>query len=103
MITTYKRRRIAMVQGLQTLGFGVAVEPKGAFYVLADARGLGCRDSYGLAFDILEKAKVGVAPGIDFGSNAEGFLRFSYANSIEDIKRAFRRLEEYLRTCEELP
>jgi aspartate/methionine/tyrosine aminotransferase len=100
MIATYDRRRKFMVRGLRDLGFGVAVEPTGAFYVLADARGLGCSDSYHLAFDILEKAKVAVAPGIDFGSNAEGFLRFSYANSIENIEEAFDRLESYLQACD---
>jgi aspartate/methionine/tyrosine aminotransferase len=100
MVRTYDRRRRAMIQGLRELGFGVAVEPTGAFYVLADARGIGCTDSYQLAFDILEKAKVAVAPGIDFGSNAEGFLRFSYANSLDNIERAFARLGHYLETCE---
>jgi hypothetical protein len=44
-------------------------------------------DSYALAFDILEKAHVGVTPGIDFGPNGEGYLRFSYANSLENIKK----------------
>jgi aspartate/methionine/tyrosine aminotransferase len=102
MIETYDQRRRAMIKGLRQLGFGVAIEPTGAFYVLADARGIGCTDSYKLAFDILEKAKVAVAPGIDFGSNAEGFLRFSYANSLDNIERAFARLGHYLETCEML-
>jgi aspartate/methionine/tyrosine aminotransferase len=100
MVQTYDRRRRAMIQGLREMSFGVAVEPTGAFYVLADAGGLGCTDSYELAFDILEKAKVAVAPGIDFGSNAEGFLRFSYANSLDNIEQAFARLGHYLETCE---
>ncbi len=84
-----------MIKGLRDLGFGVPVEPTGAFYVLADARWLG-RQSLDLAFDILEKVQVAVAPGIDFGSNAEGFLRFSYANSMENIGAAFERLRMYL-------
>jgi aspartate/methionine/tyrosine aminotransferase len=49
-----------------------------------------------LAFDILEKARVGVTPGIDFGPNAEGYLRFSYANSLENIKEGLDRMEAYL-------
>ena len=53
-------------------------------------------DSYRLAFDILEKARVGVTPGIDFGPNAEGYLRFSYANSLENIAEGMDRLERYL-------
>ena len=46
----------------------------------------------------LEKARVGVAPGIDFGPNGEGYLRFSYANSLENIKEGMIRLEKYLKT-----
>jgi aspartate/methionine/tyrosine aminotransferase len=98
MVATYDQRRKFMVKGLRELGLGVAVEPTGAFYVLADARSLRC-GSLDLAFDILAKAHVAVAPGIDFGSNAEGFLRFSYANSIENIGRGMERLGEYLRAC----
>jgi aspartate/methionine/tyrosine aminotransferase len=49
-----------------------------------------------LAFDILKKAKVGCTPGIDFGTNAEGYLRFSYANSMEKIEEAVGRLSRYL-------
>ena len=49
-----------------------------------------------MAFDILEKAHVGVTPGIDFGPNAEGYLRFSYANSLENIAEGMDRLERYL-------
>ena len=63
--------------------------------MLVNARHLG-QDSLKLAFDILEKAKVGVTPGIDFGSQAEGFLRFSYANSFENIQEALRRLQGYI-------
>jgi aspartate/methionine/tyrosine aminotransferase len=48
------------------------------------------------AFRITEEAKVGVTPGIDFGSGGEGFLRFSYANSLENIKEGLDRLERYL-------
>jgi aspartate/methionine/tyrosine aminotransferase len=63
--------------------------------MMVNARHLN-RDSLKLAFDILEKARVGVAPGIDFGSQAEGFLRFSYASSFENIQEALRRLKEYI-------
>lgn len=96
MRATYDRRRRFMIDGLRKLGFGIRVEPTGAFYVFANARHLGS-DSYQLAFDILEKARVGVAPGIDFGSNGEGYLRFSYANSIENIREGLQRIESYLK------
>jgi aspartate/methionine/tyrosine aminotransferase len=54
-------------------------------------------DSYKLAFDILAQARVGCAPGIDFGANGEGYLRFSYANSMENIAEGMDRLETYFR------
>jgi aspartate/methionine/tyrosine aminotransferase len=91
----YDQRRRYMVQRLRSLGLGITVEPTGAFYVFANARHL-TDDSYALAFDILEEAHVGVTPGIDFGENAEGYLRFSYANSLEKIKEGLDRLEHYL-------
>lgn len=95
MRSIYNERRIFLVSRLKELGFGIATEPKGAFYVFANARHLS-PDSYALAFDILEKAHVGVAPGIDFGQNGEGFLRFSYANSMKDLEEGLRRIENYL-------
>lgn len=91
----YNERRKFMIARLKELGFGLKVEPQGAFYVLVNARHLS-EDSYKLAFEILEQAGVGVSPGIDFGQNAEGYLRFSYANSLENIKEGLDRIEQYL-------
>ena len=96
MRSIYDRRRKFMIKRLKELGFSIAVEPTGAFYVFANARSFS-GDSYRLAFDILEKAHVGVTPGVDFGKNGEGYLRFSYANSIENIEEGLNRLELYLR------
>ena len=90
----FDERRRAMVTGLRRIGLGVAVPPTGAFYVLANAQRFGA-DSKALAFDILEHAHVGVTPGVDFGSRAEGFLRFSYANSLERIEEAIARIGRY--------
>ncbi|MDP4205258.1 MAG: pyridoxal phosphate-dependent aminotransferase [Bacteroidota bacterium] len=95
MVEMYDARRRYLIKRLKELGFGITVEPTGAFYVFANAKHLS-NDSYKLAFDILEKAHVGVTPGIDFGKNGEGYLRFSYANSIENIAEAMNRLENYL-------
>jgi len=92
----YNQRRQFMVRRLREMGFGITVEPTGAFYVFANARHLS-GDSYALAFDILEKAHVGVTPGIDFGPNGEGYLRFSYANSLEKIAEGLERIERYLK------
>ncbi|GAB4539210.1 MAG: aminotransferase class I/II-fold pyridoxal phosphate-dependent enzyme [Anaerolineae bacterium] len=95
MKRTYNERRQFMVRRLREIGFGISVEPTGAFYVFANARRFS-NDSYRLAFDILEKAHVGVTPGIDFGDNGEGYLRFSYANSLENIAEGLDRIEAYL-------
>jgi aspartate/methionine/tyrosine aminotransferase len=96
MTKTYDRRRRFLIPRLKGLGFGITVEPTGAFYILANAKNFS-QDSYSFAFDILLKAKLGVAPGIDFGTNAEGYLRFSYANSMENIEEGMNRLEQYLK------
>jgi aspartate/methionine/tyrosine aminotransferase len=95
MRRVFAGRRRAIVDGLRRLGFGIAVEPAGAFYVLANARRYTA-DSNRFAFEILEGARIGVAPGIDFGDTAEGYLRFSYANSEERIEEALARLATFL-------
>lgn len=91
----YNERRIFMIKRLREMGFSVTVEPTGAFYIFANARSFS-GDSYRLAFNILERAHVGVTPGIDFGKNGEGYLRFSYANSLENIEEGLNRIERYL-------
>jgi (5-formylfuran-3-yl)methyl phosphate transaminase len=95
MKTVYNERRTYMIQRLKEIGFEIHAEPTGAFYVFADARKF-FHDSYNEAFKILETAKVGVTPGVDFGSGGEGFIRFSYANSLENIKEGLNRIEKYL-------
>jgi aspartate/methionine/tyrosine aminotransferase len=91
----FDERRRAMIEGLRAVGFGVGAEPTGAFYVLADAR-RHCARSYDFAFELLAGAHVAVTPGIDFGSAAEGYLRFSYASGIERIREGLRRVGEFL-------
>jgi len=92
----FNQRRIAMIARLKAMGFEIKVDPTAAFYVLADARRFS-QDSYRFAFEILEEAGVGVAPGIDFGDNAEGFIRFSYTNSMENIQAGLDRIQAYLK------
>lgn len=96
MRNIYNERRKYMINRLRKLGFRITVEPTGAFYIFVDARHLST-DSYKLAFNILEQAHIGVTPGIDFGENGEGYLRFSYANSLENIIEGLNRLEKYIR------
>ena len=96
MLHIYNERRIYMIKRLREIGFEIKTEPQGAFYVLADARKFTTY-SYHFAFDLLENAHVGVTPGVDFGSNGEGFIRFSYANSLENIIEGLNRIEKYLK------
>ena len=95
MRQSYDQRRRFVVPGLRKLGLGIASEPNGAFYVFANAKRFST-DSYAFAFEILERAKVCVAPGVGFGKNGEGYLRFSYANSLENLAEGLRRLEAFL-------
>ncbi len=95
MQRVYGRRRDRMVAGLRELGFGMPRAPDGAFYVLADASRFGS-DSLALAFDLLERARVGTTPGIDFGPAGEGMLRFCYAVSEAHIDEGLERLGRVL-------
>lgn len=96
MRNIYNERRKYMIRRLREIGLGISVEPTGAFYVLGNIKSFS-QDSYKTAFEILENTGVGVSPGIDFGQNCEGYLRFSYANSIENITEGLNRIEAYLK------
>jgi aspartate/methionine/tyrosine aminotransferase len=91
----FAERRRAMIAGLRAIGLGVGFEPRGAFYILADARRY-TRDSVRFAYEILDGCHVAVTPGAAFGSNAEGYLRFSYAASMPRIEEGLRRLGAFL-------
>ncbi len=92
----YDRRRRHLIPRLEEIGLRVHTRPVGAFYVLADARHIS-QDSLALAKAILEATGVALTPGIDFGQGAEGFLRFSYANSMENLDKAIDRLAEFFK------
>ncbi|GAB4288180.1 MAG: pyridoxal phosphate-dependent aminotransferase [Coriobacteriia bacterium] len=95
MRAVYDTRRRYLVPALRELGLVVASEPTGAFYVFADARAWGA-DSLALSGRLLDEARVAVAPGIDFGPGGEGFLRFSYATSLERLKEGVERLRGWV-------
>lgn len=86
MVEIYNQRRKHLLKRLREIGLEVATEPTGAFYVLADARRYS-QDSLKLSREILHGAKVAITPRIDFGSQAEGYLRFSYTNTVSCIER----------------
>ena len=96
MKATYNKRRIYVIKRLKEMGLGITIKPTGAFYIFANAKHIS-NDSLSLAHDILEKAHVGVTPGIDFGEHGEGYLRFSYANSMENLEIGLDRMEGYLK------
>lgn len=96
MRQTYKLRRDYLLIELTRLGFKIEPEPEGAFYLLLNTKRLS-GDSVALAKRLLEEAGLAMTPGVDFGSNAEGYLRISYATAMKDLKRAVSRLEKWLK------
>lgn len=96
MLATYNERRLYMLKRLRSMGFVIPKDPQGAFYIFADASRF-TSDSLKFAFDVLEKAHVGITPGVDFGTGiCSHYVRFSYANSLERIKEGLDRLERLL-------
>jgi (5-formylfuran-3-yl)methyl phosphate transaminase len=96
MAREFDQRRRFTLKRLREVGLDPGYYPTGAFYILLrypDQK----RKSLGLAMDILEKAGVAMTPGIDYGPGGEGFIRISYANSLERLDEAIDRLAEYFR------
>ncbi len=94
MVAEYNRRRKVIVKRLNAMGLATPV-PKGAFYTFSNIQHLA-KSSKKFAYDLLKKQKVAVVPGIDFGSNGEGYIRCSYATDIKIIKQAMDRLEAFV-------
>jgi aspartate/methionine/tyrosine aminotransferase len=91
MVAEFKRRRDAIVQGLNSIpGFRCPV-PAGAFYAFPNVQGLGI-DSKDVADTLLYEAGVACLDGKCFGAKGDGYLRFSYANSLENILEAVERI-----------
>jgi aspartate aminotransferase len=95
MVTEYQRRRDAIVEGLNAIPGFTCQKPQGAFYVFPNITGTGM-SSTELANLILEKAGVALLPGNSFGEYGEGYLRLSYANSIENIQKGLERIKAIL-------
>jgi aspartate aminotransferase len=100
MLREFDRRRKRMVQGLNEIQGISAAMPKGAFYVFANVKGLlgkkfngkTLESSTDLGMFLLEVAKVAAVSGAEFG--AEGYIRFSYATSLERIEEGLNRIAE---------
>ncbi|MGB2964354.1 MAG: aminotransferase class I/II-fold pyridoxal phosphate-dependent enzyme [Anaerolineales bacterium] len=91
MVSEYQLRRNVIVDGLNTIPGFTCQKPQGAFYAFPNITGTGM-DSVELANLILEKAGVALLPGNAFGQYGEGYLRLSYANSIENIEKGIERI-----------
>jgi aspartate aminotransferase len=94
MVAEFRRRREAIVEGLNAIPGIKCAMPSGAFYVFPNITGLGMKSSQVEAV-LLEEAGVAALSGTAFGSNGEGYIRFSYANSIENIREGLKRFEAF--------
>ncbi len=92
--SSYDERRLYLYKTLQAIGIAPVNPPDGAFYMLANVKEY-TNDSYSFTLRILEEAGVAVTPGIDFGPGAEGYIRISYACSMETLKEGLLRLEKF--------
>ncbi len=95
MIAEFRRRRDFLVKALNSVPGFKCHEPEGAFYVFPDITGAG-QSSHDLEHFLLHEAGVAGLAGTAFGKHGEGYLRFSYANSIENIARAVERIRAAL-------
>lgn len=88
----FDKRRIFLLNKLKKLDLDPGYLPDSAFYVFLRYRDQK-RSSLELSMEILEKTGVALTPGIDFGAGGEGYLRFSYANSMENLNLALERIK----------
>ena len=95
MVETFKQRRDVIVDGLNAIPGITCLRPKGAFYVFPNVTGTGydCRE---FARKCLEEAGVACLAGTAFGQYGEGYVRFSYANSVENIQKALQSISDML-------
>lgn len=92
MVAEFKRRRDRIVEGLNSIPGFRCLSPKGAFYVFPNIEGTGMKSAE-IADYLLYTGGVACLSGTAFGAHGEGFIRFSYATSIENIDEAIRRIK----------
>jgi aspartate/methionine/tyrosine aminotransferase len=98
MVAEFRRRRDVIVDGLNALPGVSCLKPEGAFYVFPNITGTGMTSDQ-FADIMLEEAGVACLSGTAFGEYGEGYVRFSYANSVENIQEALSRIEKTLATA----
>ena len=96
MVAEFKKRREVIVSGLNQIKGITCKKPRGAFYVFPNITGtrMSCRE---FGDRLLREASVAVLPGTSFGKYGEGYLRLSFANSIENIRKALDRIANFLK------
>ncbi|MNJ50712.1 putative N-acetyl-LL-diaminopimelate aminotransferase [compost metagenome] len=94
MVESYNQRRRLIVQGLRDIGLSCH-EPQGAFYAFPGIASTGL-SSDEFAQRLLMEAKVAAVPGTAFGAGGEGFLRCSYATSVNQINEALDRMGQFV-------
>ena len=95
MVSEFRRRRDVIVEGLNAIPGVSCRSPKGAFYVFPNVQKVPMQSAK-LARELLDSAGVAVLSGTAFGAFGDGYLRLSYANSVENIKKALQRMSEYI-------
>ena len=91
----YLKRRDYIIEKMSALGFKI-IEPDGAFYIFAKIPADLEQDSFKFAVDFAKEKAVAIIPGIAFGQYGEGFVRLSYAASMDVIEQAMARLTDYI-------
>src|SRR5919198_4828671 len=99
MLTAFRKRRDAIVAGLNKIEGISCRTPAGAFYVFPNITGLRCGDAATVASRVLNEAGVAVLAGTAFGPVGEGHLRLSYANSLENLELAVDRIADWAKTA----
>jgi len=97
MVAEFRKRREVFVKGLNAIPGVTCAKPAGAFYVFPNVRGLGMK-SADVETALLQEAGIAALSGTAFGAHGEGYVRFSYANSIENIEEGLRRFEAFVQS-----
>ena len=92
MVREFQRRRDYAVKAINDMPGAGCLSPKGAFYIFINVKGLGCPCAE-VAEYLLDEAKIALVPGSVFGVNGEGYLRMSFANSLDNIAEGCERMK----------
>jgi aminotransferase len=95
MVAEYDRRRHLILDGIRNMGL-TCFEPKGAFYIFPSIQNTGL-SSEEFAEKLLRSERVALVPGTAFGECGEGFIRCSYATSVNKISEALSRIENFVK------